>query len=48
MILTGLFGGRRRDAQTWAESLRPVCLGEDLGLTRIVANQGRSALSCSL
>jgi len=32
MILTGLFGGRRRDAQTWAEFSRPVCLGEDLGL----------------
>jgi len=31
MILTGLFGGRRRDAQTWAEFSRPVCLGEDLG-----------------
>ena len=31
MILTGLFGGRRRDAQTWAEFFRPVCLGEDLG-----------------
>ena len=31
MILTGLFGGRRRDVQTWAEFSRPVCLGEDLG-----------------
>ena len=31
LILTGLFGDRRRDAQTWTEFLRAICLGEDLG-----------------
>ena len=38
MILTGLFGGRRRDAQAWVEFSRPVCLGEDLGQARELAN----------
>jgi len=40
MILTGLFGGRRRDVQTWAEFSRPVCLGEDLGRPETLDSAG--------